>query len=123
VLAKHAHWNVAGPTFTALHALLADIADVARDAADRVAERSATIGHYPDGRVSTIARDSVLPGLDAGSIGDRDVIAEFKNVLETVTARLRGAITVTGNDPVTQDLITETTADIEKRAWIVRSHQ
>jgi DNA-binding ferritin-like protein len=73
--------------------------------------------------VSTIARDSVLPGLDAGSIGDRDVIAEFKNVLETVTARLRGAITVTGDDPVTQDLITETTADIEKRAWIVRSHQ
>ena len=123
MLAKHAHWNVAGPTFTAVHALLDDIADLARDAADRVAERSVTIGHHPDGRASTIARDSVLPGLDAGPIADRDAIAAFENILETVTARLRGAIAAAGDDPVTQDVITGITAELEKQAWIVGAHR
>ncbi len=54
MLAKHAHWNVTGPSFRLLHATLADLANLVGDAADTVAERAITLGHHPDGRPETV---------------------------------------------------------------------
>jgi starvation-inducible DNA-binding protein len=61
LLAKHGHWNLAGPGFSPLHLLLDEVADVAREAGDRVAERAITLGHHPDGRLATIAGTTSFP--------------------------------------------------------------
>ena len=61
LLAKHGHWNLAGPGFGPLHLLLDEVADMARRGGDRVTERAITLGHHPDGRLATIAGNDVRP--------------------------------------------------------------
>ena len=123
MLAKHAHWNVVGPTFGSVHALLDRIADAARDGADNVAERAATIGRPPDGRPASVARLNDLADLDRGPIRDGAALTEVEGLLATVTARLRSAISLSEADPVTQDLLSGITGELEKMAWMVRSHR
>jgi starvation-inducible DNA-binding protein len=123
LLAKHGHWNLAGPGFSPLHLLLDEVADVAREAGDRVAERAITLGHHPDGRLATIAGNDVLPALGAGALRDRDAIAAFDRILDVVTSRLREAFDTSAEDLVTQDLLVGITAELEKRAWMVRAQR
>jgi len=121
LLAKHGHWNLAGPGFSPLHLLLDEVADVARDGGDRVAERAITLGHHPDGRLATIAGNDVLPDLGAGVLRDRDAVAAFDRILDVVTSRLREAFDTSAEDLVTQDLLVGITAELEKKAWMIRA--
>ncbi|MCU1352772.1 MAG: starvation/stationary phase protection protein [Acidimicrobiales bacterium] len=121
LLAKQAHWNVEGPMFRSLHLLLDELADLARDGGDEVAERAITLGHHPDGRAATVATSS-LPDIPAAAIRDTDVVASFQLILDAVVERLHRAIDASSDDPVTQDLLTSIAAGIEKQAWMICAH-
>ncbi|MEY2566673.1 MAG: starvation-inducible DNA-binding protein [Actinomycetota bacterium] len=121
LLAKQAHWNVEGPMFRSLHLLLDELADLARNGGDEVAERAITLGHHPDGRAATVATSS-LPDVPAGAIRDSDVVARFQLILDAVVERLHRAIDSSTDDPVTQDLLTTIAAGIEKQAWMICAH-
>jgi starvation-inducible DNA-binding protein len=71
LVAKQAHWNVVGPGFRNLHLLLDELADVARNGGDLVAERAVSRGHHPDGRPDTVARNNPFPSPRAGPIATR----------------------------------------------------
>ena len=71
---KHAHWNVQGPNFRALHLHLDELVEQWRDAGDAVAERAVALGRAPDGRAHTIAVQTPLPDLDAGPQLDRELL-------------------------------------------------
>ena len=43
-LVKQAHWNVRGPTFSAIHELFEKVAEVIEEYSDMIAERAATLG-------------------------------------------------------------------------------
>jgi len=47
---KHAHWNVTGPNFIAVHEMLDPEVEAVLAQADETAERIATLGGTPDGR-------------------------------------------------------------------------
>ena len=47
---KHAHWNVAGPNFIAVHEMLDPQVDEVLAMADETAERIAALGGSPSGR-------------------------------------------------------------------------
>ena len=49
---KHAHWNVTGPNFIAVHEMLDPEVEAVLAQADETAERIATLGGTPDGRAS-----------------------------------------------------------------------
>ena len=51
---KHAHWNVVGPGFIAVHELFDEQVARIHDMADEAAERIATLGGVPDGRARTV---------------------------------------------------------------------
>ena len=121
LVAKHAHWNVVGPRFSALHATLDDLAELAGDSADRVAERAATLGHPPDLRASTITTLSSLPGIDAAVLHNGAVITAFGAILDAVAARIHGALEAFDKDCVTLDLFTSVLAGVERFAWILRA--
>src|SRR5262249_52785045 len=74
LLAKQAHWNLVGQRFRSIHLLLDELAGVAREGADRVAERAVTLGHSADGRAATVALLSSLPQIEAGPLRDSDAI-------------------------------------------------
>ncbi|WP_431923520.1 Dps family protein [Amycolatopsis tucumanensis] len=122
LLAKQAHWNVTGPHFRAVHLHLDELAATTREHADSVAERLAALGVSPDGRASTVAAESTLPGLPAGPLTDRAVVEAVTGILAATISGLRAGIEATGEpDPVSQDLLIGITADLEKQHWMFQA--
>lgn len=120
---KHIHWNVVGPGFIAVHEMLDDQVEGARDAADEIAERIATLGGVPNGlpgyltenrdwddyalgRAVVPAHLAALDKVYDGVIGDHRKIAEW----------------AADNDPVTEDMLIAQTGKLELYQWFVRAH-
>lgn len=122
LLAKHARWNLAGPAFGPLRLRFDELAGVVFDAADTIAERAVTLGHHPDSRVETIARENTLPDLPPGEMRDSATVAAFEALLDMVITRLHVAIDTSCDDPVTQDLLVAIAGTLEKQAWMIRAH-
>lgn len=120
---KHIHWNVVGPNFIGVHEMIDPQVDLVRGYADVVAERVATLGYSPKGTPGAIIadrswddysleRDTVQAHLAALDLVYDGVIADTrKNIEETEDA-----------DPVTQDILIDHAAELEKFQWFVRAH-
>ncbi len=119
---KHAHWNVVGPGFIAVHEMLDPQVAKVRAWADQVAERMATMGDSPQGtpgaivsgrtwedypldRASTLAHISALNDVYTG------VIQDFRNALAEATKI----------DPITEDMLVKVTRGLELFQWFLRS--
>jgi starvation-inducible DNA-binding protein len=120
---KHAHWNVIGPNFIAVHTMLDPQVDAVRLMADETAERIAALGGSPSGTPGALTnrRD-----WDDYSIGRADAI-EHLAALDIVYAGIieaqREAIEATEElDPVTQDLLIGHSGQLEQFHWFVRAH-
>ena len=119
LLAKQAHWNVVGRTFRDAHLHLDELVDIARTFTDEVAERAATVGVSPDGRATTVAKTSGLPGLEEGWQSVEDVTAAIVAILAALIERHRERIAATGDaDPVTEDLLIAQAAKLEEAHWM-----
>ena len=122
LLARQAQWSVVGPGFRELHALLDELAHLAMGASDSVAERAITLGHHPDGRAVTVAREYTLPSLDVGPLRDTAVVAAFTAILDTVITRLLAATDAASDDLVTGDLLIGITGALQRHAWMIRAY-
>lgn len=119
LLAKQAHWNLVGRRFRSVHLQLDEVVDAARNYTDLVAERLVAIGTSADGRAGTVARETGLPQLDGGWLGDDSVVATFVDIHAAAIQRVRARIKDTeGVDPVSQDLLIQLAADLEKAHWM-----
>jgi starvation-inducible DNA-binding protein len=123
LVSNHAQWNLVGPSFGAVTLLLQELAEVAREGGNGVAERSMSLGRHPDGRVERVAQDNPLPTLGVGPLPDTDALVKFAEIIEIVTVRLFDSISTAACDPITQGLLIGVAARIEKIAWMIRAHQ
>jgi starvation-inducible DNA-binding protein len=121
LLANQARWNIVGPRFVTMRLVLDEVADFARNSADRVAERAITLGHTPDGRASSIATLSSLPIIEPGVLRDAGAITAFDAILEAVVDRVHTAMEAFEADLVTLDVFTAILGMIEKYAWMLRA--
>jgi starvation-inducible DNA-binding protein len=119
LVAKQAHWTLVGPQFRSVHLQLDEVVDTARLFSDTVAERASAIGVPPDGRAATVAAESAIANHPEGWISDDATVDYFVTALGSVIARLREQIEATDEaDPVTQDLLIQITAELEKARWM-----
>src|SRR5262245_1502309 len=81
---KQAHWNVVGTNFRDLHLQLDEIVDLAREAADTIAERMRALGATPDGRAPTIARTATLTVFPEGEQQSAAVVDLITTALRAV---------------------------------------
>jgi starvation-inducible DNA-binding protein len=122
LVAKQVHWNVIGPRFRSIHLQLDDVVSTARSYADTVAERASAIGVTPDGRAETVAKTSGLETVKEGWIRDKDVVDVLIAALGSVVSRLRKRIEETDEpDPVSQDILINLCADLEKHQWMFQA--
>ncbi len=122
--AKQAHWNVTGPFFKPLHEQLDELTDDVRAASDDVAERAAAIGYAPDGRVTTVAKESTLLEFPEDGVADAEVVRLITERLTLVAERVRERMNRLGDlDPVTQDLLIEVLKTLEKHRWMFAVQQ
>ena len=66
---KHAHWNVKGPNFIALHKLFDEINDAVMEYVDDIAERAVQLGGVAHGTVRSVAGRSTLAEYPAAAVG------------------------------------------------------
>src|SRR5918995_6964640 len=58
---KHAHWNVKGPNFIALHKLFDELAEQLSEFADEIAERATALGGVATGSDRVVAANNRVP--------------------------------------------------------------
>ncbi|MGH8867785.1 MAG: Dps family protein [Actinomycetes bacterium] len=122
--AKQAHWNLVGTRFRSIHLQLDEVVDTSRMWMDTLAERAVAIGVTPDGRASTVAKQTGLPPIEAGWISDDKVVAAFVDRYHTVITRMRERMAETEKpDPVTQDHFITLIAELEKQYWMFQAEQ
>jgi starvation-inducible DNA-binding protein len=122
LVSKQVHWNVVGPRFRSVHLQLDEVVYTARQHSDTVAERASAIGVTPDGRAATVAARSAIGAVPEGWIKDGDAVQILVGALGAVVERMRERVEATADpDPVTQDVLIQLTADLEKHAWMFQA--
>lgn len=120
---KQAHWNIQGPNFQPIHEALDQFSETYIEHTDTLAERILALGQPAEGRLSSISQHSELPEFPAGFVSDQTVLELLLDRIERVAQSSREAQqAVAENDAVTEDLFLALIHDLEKQAWMVRSH-
>ncbi len=121
---KHAHWNVKGPHFIALHELFDKVAENVEEHIDELAERITALGGTAHGTIGHVARSSSLkPYPDDITEGMAHVRA-LSAALADFGAKVRQGIDSTGGygDAGTADLLTGVSRDVDKHLWLLEAH-
>ena len=122
---KHAHWNVKGPNFIALHELFDRINEEVEDYVDDIAERAVQLGGVAEGTARMVAKRSSLSEYPANTVDGRSHVEALSSVLASFGKSVRRATTETNDlgDADTADLFTEISCSIDKWLWFVEAHQ
>lgn len=121
---KQAHWNVRGPNFRSLHLQLDEIFETTRMAVDEIAERLAQIGVASQGNAQIVAKQSRLEAYPEGFLSVPDSVSHIADRLAQAIRSVREGIETTGEvDPVTEDLLIETSAQLEEHLWMVQAQE
>ena len=120
---KHAHWNVVGPHFIAVHEMLDPQVEAARGFADDLAERIATLGGSPVGTPGALVAARTWDEYSIGRDTTQAHLGALDLVYQGVITSYREAITELEElDPVTQDMLIGQTEQLELFHWFVRAH-
>ncbi len=122
---KHAHWNVKGPNFIALHELFDKLAEELEDNIDDMAERAVALGGVAEGTVGSIAKRTQLKAYPA-EIRDGsahvDALADAYAVLGKSVRKATDEASRLG-DADTSDLFTGISRDLDKNLWFLEAHR
>ena len=121
---KHAHWNVKGPNFIALHELFDKISGVLLDQIDDIAERATALGGMAEGTVSVAAKRSKLKNYPLNITAGKDHLYYLATQLAAYGKAVRATIDYTAGigDADTADLFTGISRDVDKYLWFVEAH-
>ena len=120
---KHVHWNVVGPNFVGVHEMIDPQVELVRGYADEVAERIAALGKSPQGTPGAIIKDRTWDDYSVGRDTVQAHLAALDLVYTGVIEDTRKCIkTLEDLDVVSQDMIIDHAAELEKFQWFVRAH-
>jgi len=122
---RNYHWNITGPQFQPLHALIEKQYDQLAEAIDDTAERIRQYGAFAPGTLKEmleLARLSEEPGVVPNA---RQMVANLVADHEAVIRQLREDTKTAGDtygDISVEDYFTGLTQDHQKMAWLLRAH-
>ncbi|MBK6466259.1 MAG: DNA starvation/stationary phase protection protein Dps [Rhodobacter sp.] len=121
---KHAHWNVTGPHFIALHQHFDGLHAVLTGHIDAVAERTAALGGFVRGRLSDAAGATRLKEFPEATRDGMAVVKALAGALADVSNAARDGIETCEDesDLVTADLLTGLSGDLDKQLYFLESH-
>ncbi len=119
---KHAHWNVVGPMFIAVHEMLDPQIDIVRAYVDELAERMAALGTSPNGLPGALTKLRDNEDYTVARAGTQEHIAALNDVYTRVIEQHREAIAAVGADPLTEDLLIGQARELEQFQWFLRAH-
>ena len=121
---KHAHWNVKGPTFIALHELFDKVAEVVEDQVDTIAERVTALGGTARGTLAAVVRGTTLKPYPEDIAEGLQHVDALSAAVADFGAKVRAAIHGAAElgDADTSDLFTGVSRDIDKYLWFLEAH-
>lgn len=120
---KHAHWNVVGRDFIAVHEMLDPQIDLVRGMVDDLAERMATMGVSPNGLPGALTKARTWDDYPMGRGTTTDHLAALDSVYNDVIASHRETLEVVSKlDPITEDMLILQIGHLELFQWFMRSH-
>ncbi len=122
--AKHAHWNVKGPHFIALHELFDKVAEDIEEHVDTIAERITALGGTAYGTVATVARSTSLAPYPQEIVEGLAHVEALAHALADFGKKAREAIAAAAEigDADTSDLFTGVSRAIDKHLWFLEAH-
>ncbi len=121
---KHAHWNVKGPSFIALHELFDKVAESIEEQIDTIAERITALGGRAHGTLASVARRSSLRPYPEDITEGLAHVDALSAALADYGAKLRAAIDAADRigDADTADLFTGISRETDKYLWFLEAH-
>jgi starvation-inducible DNA-binding protein len=121
---KHAHWNVRGPHFIALHELFDKVNADVEDYVDLIAERAVQLGGTVDGTARSVAKRSTLPEYPVRDGSGRQHVDALSSALAAFGKAARGALDDAdrASDADTNDIFVEISRGVDKWLWMVEAH-
>jgi len=121
---KHAHWNVKGPHFIALHEQFDKIAENVEEHIDTLAERATALGGIAHGTLAAVARATSLKPYPQNINEGVAHVKALAAALGTFGARVRAAIddSTALKDADSADLFTGISREVDKDLWFLEAH-
>jgi starvation-inducible DNA-binding protein len=121
---KHAHWNVKGPNFIALHELFDKVAENVEEQTDTLAERVTALGGTAHGTLATAARSTSLRPYPQDISEGLAHVDALSAALADFGAKVRAGIDAAARlgDADTADLFTGISRDNDKYLWFLEAH-
>jgi starvation-inducible DNA-binding protein len=121
---KHAHWNVKGPSFIALHELFDKIAENVEDQIDTIAERVTALGGRANGTLVAAARGTSLKPYPEDIADGMMHVEALSAVLADFGRKARAGIDQAAGygDADTADLFTGISRETDKNLWFLEAH-
>jgi starvation-inducible DNA-binding protein len=121
---KHAHWNVKGPNFIALHKLFDELVDELDEYVDEIAERATALGGVVAGTARSVAANSRLPEFAGDTIQEKAVVMALADRFAHLAKTTRNAIDESDElgDQGTVDLFTQVSRGLDKSLWFLEAH-
>ncbi len=123
IQARHAHWNVKGSGFIALHELFDKLSEDLERYVELIAERIAQLGGIAEGTIRLAAEKSSLPEYPL-TIAGEERVADLSRAIATFGNLIRKTIDQAGElkDADTVDICTEISRGADKYLWFVEAH-
>jgi starvation-inducible DNA-binding protein len=121
---KHAHWNVKGPNFIALHELFDKIAENIEDQIDTIAERVTALGGTARGTLTAVSRGTSLKPYPEDIVDGLAHVDALSAVYADFGKKVRAAIedSAKSGDADTSDLFTGISRETDKNLWFLEAH-
>jgi starvation-inducible DNA-binding protein len=122
--AKHAHWNVRGPSFLVYHQLFEKVFTQLLTQIDSLGERTTALGGIARATVQAVARETDLKPYPVLSVSEQEHIEELAQRLGRLGGELRRASldATRSEDVVTADVLIQAGAAVDALLWLVESH-
>lgn len=121
---KQAHWTVRGPHFQQLHELFDSFVTPLDGEIDEIAERIATLGGTPDGRVEAVAKTARIAEYPVAATSGTDHLTALADRFAALGNTARDGIDVAdgAGDADTADLLTATSRFLDQSLWFLEVH-
>lgn len=121
---KHAHWNVKGPQFIALHELFDQLASELDGPTDDVAERIAQLGGTARGTAQALTEATSLPPLSTELFDGAALVEALAERYAALAKAVRRNINETDDmgDADAADILTALSRTLDKGLWFLEAH-
>ena len=121
---KHAHWNVKGANFIALHELFDKIAEGVEDEIDTIAERVTALGGTARGTLAAVSRNTSLKPYPEDISAGLAHVEALASVVADFGRKVRVGIEESAKlgDADTSDLFTGISRETDKSLWFLEAH-